>query len=86
MKDSVGLGIGGLSMAHRTHICTFFRGVPERDSIVVPFLLEGLRCGDKCNCLLDDGIDAVRAAVTANDSVPLEVEADQLVIGSSKET
>jgi len=79
MKDVVDLGIGGLSIAPGTHICAFFRGVEERDAIVVPFLLEGLRSGEKCNCLLDDGIDAVRAAVTADDSVPAEVEANQLM-------
>jgi hypothetical protein len=86
MKDSISLGIGSLSIPPGTHICAFFRGIPERDAIVVPFLLEGLRCGDKCYCFLDDGIDAVRAAVAANDSVLPEVEANQLVIGSSKET
>jgi hypothetical protein len=86
MTDFVGLGMGELSVSPGTHICAFFRGVAERDAIVVPFLLEGLRNGDKCNCLLDDGIDAVRAAVAANDGVPPEVEANQLMIGSSKET
>jgi hypothetical protein len=86
MKDSVDLGIGNLSIPPGTHICAFFRGVPERDAIVVPFLLEGLRSGDKCNCLLDDGLEAVRAAVTANDIVSPEVKSDQLVISSSKET
>jgi hypothetical protein len=86
MKDFVGLGISGLSIPPGTHICAFFRGIPERDAIVVPFLLEGLRGGDKCNCLIDEGMDAVRAAVTGNDDVPPEVKANQLVISSSKET
>jgi hypothetical protein len=86
MKDSISLGIGSLSIPPGTHICAFFRGIPERDAIVVPFLLEGLRCGDKCYCFLDDGIDAVRSAVAANDSVLPEVEENQLVISSSKET
>jgi hypothetical protein len=86
MKDSVALGIGNLSIAPGTHICAFFRGVPERDAIVVPFLVEGLRCGDKCNCFVDDGIDAIRTAVAANYRVPPEVKANQLVIGSSRET
>ena len=85
MKDSVSLGTGGLSIPSGTHICAFFRGVAERDAIMVPFLLEGLRSGDKCNCIIDDGIDAVRAAVAANDSVSPEVEAYQLVMCSSKE-
>jgi hypothetical protein len=86
MKDFVGLGISGLSIPPGTHICAFFRGIPERDAIVVPFLLEGLRDGDKCNCLIDEGMDEVRAAVTGNDDVPPEVKANQLVISSSKET
>jgi hypothetical protein len=86
MKDSVGLGIGGLSIPPGTHICAFFRGVAERDAIMVPFLLEGLRCGDKCNCFVDEGIDAVRTAVATNDNVPPEVGANQLVIRSSRET
>jgi hypothetical protein len=54
--------------------------------MVVPFLLEGLHSGDKCNCLIDEGIDEVRAAVLAHDSVSHEVELEQLVIRSSKET
>src|SRR5260370_37842333 len=86
MKEFVGLGIGSLSIPPGSHICALFRGVPERDAIVVPFVLEGLRRGDKCNCFVDEGIDAVRAAVSANDKVPPEVEANQLVIRPSKET
>ena len=41
MNDSLDLGIGGVSIAPGTHICAFLRGVPERDAILVPFLLEG---------------------------------------------
>jgi len=86
MKEFVDLGIGSLSIPPGSHICALFRGVPERDAIVVPFVLEGLRRGDKCNCFVDEGIDAVRAAVLANDKVPAKVEANQLVIRPSKET
>ena len=86
MKEFIDLGIGSLSIPPGSHICALFRGVPERDAIVVPFVLEGLRSGDKCNCFVDAGIDAVRAAVAASDKVASEVEENQLVIGSSNET
>ena len=86
MKESVGLGIGSLSIPPGSHICALFRGVAERDAIAVPFVLEGLGNGDKCNCFVDEGIEAVRAAVAANEKIPPEVEANQLVIRSSKET
>ena len=38
MSDSVPFGFNGLSIPPRTHICAFFRGVEERDQIMVPFL------------------------------------------------
>jgi len=63
MTESIALGLNGLSIPPGTHICAFFRGIPERDEIMVPFLLEGLRSGDKCTCIIDDGLDAVRVAL-----------------------
>lgn len=48
MAESVKLGIPGLSVPQGTHMCAFFRGSGERDSIMLPFLREGLRSGDKC--------------------------------------
>lgn len=86
MKDSVALGMGGLSIPPRTHICAFFRGVAERDAVLVPFLLEGLRSGEKCTCIIDDGVEAVRATVAADQGVPADAEARRLSILSSKET
>jgi hypothetical protein len=41
MNDSPDLGIGGVSIPPGAHICAFFRGVLEREAIMVPFLLEG---------------------------------------------
>jgi hypothetical protein len=38
MTDSIALGVNGLSIPPGSHICAFFRGVSERDEIVVPFL------------------------------------------------
>ena len=65
MTDSIALGVNGLSIPPGTHICAFFRGIPERDEVLVPFLKEGLRAGDKCTCIIDDGADGVRAALGA---------------------
>lgn len=46
--EAIKIGISGLSVSQGTHMCGFFRGRQERDEIVLPFLREGLRSGDKC--------------------------------------
>jgi MEDS: MEthanogen/methylotroph, DcmR Sensory domain len=38
-----------------THMCVFFSGPAERDQIVLPFLAEGIRAGQKCICMLGPG-------------------------------
>jgi hypothetical protein len=86
MRDSVGLGVNRLAIPANTHICAFFRGIPERDQIMVPFLREGLRAGDKCTCVIDDGVDAVRTALGSDTGAPADAGTHQLDIRSSKET
>src|SRR2546423_5622001 len=81
MSDSVALGLNGLSIPPGTHICAFFRGIPERDAILIPFLAEGLRAGHKCQCLIDDGLDEVRAALGGE---PGASASQQLEIQSTK--
>ena len=83
MTESIALGLNGLSIAAGTHICAFFRGLPERDEIMLPFLREGLRAGDKCTCIIDDELDAVRAAFEVEPGAA--AAARQLDIRSSKE-
>ena len=78
MTESIALGFDGLSIPPGTHICALFRGIPERDQIMMPFLMEGLRAGDKCTCIIDDGVDGVRLA--------LGPDAGRIDIRSSKET
>ena len=48
---SPALTINGLPVAAGDHICAFFRGSAEFQELVVPFLEEGLRTGDKCICI-----------------------------------
>lgn len=35
------------------HVCAFYRKESERDDILVPFLLDGLKAGDRCTCVVD---------------------------------
>jgi len=61
MTESVPLGVNDLSIPTGTHICAFFRGSAERDDLLLPYLNEGLRAGHKCQCIIDDDVDAVMA-------------------------
>src|SRR4030081_3308133 len=53
MTAPIALGLPGLELAPGDHVCAFYRGLPERDEILIPFLREGLRAGDKCICVVD---------------------------------
>ena len=43
----------GLRLGVGDHICGFYRKPAERDDILIPFLVEGLKAGDKCTCVVD---------------------------------
>jgi hypothetical protein len=43
----------GLQLGAGDHICGFYRRPSERDDILIPFLSEGLKAGDKCTCVVD---------------------------------
>lgn len=49
----VALGIGRLETSIGTHLCGFYRGRDEFEGMVIPFLREGLRSGDKTLCVVD---------------------------------
>lgn len=50
---SVALGVPGVQIDPGDHLCAFYRGLAERDEIVIPYLREGLLTGDKCVCVVD---------------------------------
>ena len=51
----VSTGIAGVAeLAPGTHMCALYSGQQGRDDVMVPFLREGLRSGDRCLCLLND--------------------------------
>jgi MEDS: MEthanogen/methylotroph, DcmR Sensory domain len=41
------------SVPSGTHICAFFSGPAGRDDVVMPFLADGIRAGQKCLCVLE---------------------------------
>jgi MEDS: MEthanogen/methylotroph, DcmR Sensory domain len=53
MTQEVDLGVEGLTCAPGDHICGVYRGVVERDRIVLPCLEAGLLAGHKCVCIVD---------------------------------
>jgi DNA-binding CsgD family transcriptional regulator len=59
------MGIPGIDEVDPgTHICALYSGPAERDRLLFPFLQEGIREGDECLCLVDDGeSQAVRGGV-----------------------
>jgi hypothetical protein len=51
-------GPGAVTIMNRpvpigTHICAFYSGPAGRDELVMPFLAEGIRAGQKCVCVLE---------------------------------
>ena len=53
MAETVGLGVGPIETSPGAHICAFYRGPKDRDDLLIPYLEEGIRNGEKCLCLID---------------------------------
>ena len=47
------LGVPDLSIESGDHICALYRGVAERDEILLPYVRAGLESGDKCLAVVD---------------------------------
>ncbi|HEV7825460.1 MAG TPA: MEDS domain-containing protein [Mycobacteriales bacterium] len=86
MTAPVGLGIPGLSAALGSHMCVFYRGSPERDQILVPFLREGLRVGDKCVCVVDTIDPGIVLTALALPEIQIAMDNGQLEVHSSLDT
>jgi hypothetical protein len=61
----------GLQWRVGDHICGFYRQASERDEILIPFLVEGLKTGAKCTCVVDS---CTPGDVLASMSEHIEVE------------
>jgi hypothetical protein len=83
--DTMALGLPGLSVQPGTHLCGFFRGEQERNTMVMPFLREGIDHGHKCLCVLDE-TDADAVALLVEKEVDLPAQEGQLELGLSHDT
>ena len=82
---TVDLGIQGLSVEPGSHICGFYSGETERKQILVPFIKEAMRAGDRCICLVDrTEIEPIVSALEAETSVT--PEEDWLELQTYEET
>jgi hypothetical protein len=48
-------GIPGVPLHSGDHLCSLHSGSAERDKVLVPYLQEGIRAGDKCLVVFDAG-------------------------------
>lgn len=84
---SVPLGVPGVRIASGDHLCAFYRGLAERDDILIPFLRQGLRSGDKCICVMDaSDPEAVLAALATEDDDEPRLSHGGLEVRGSRET
>lgn len=87
MTEPVALGILGLKVPIGTHLCTFYSGASGRDAIVLPFLAEGIRAGDRCLCFLDTAMPSdVLSSLASQVDVGPSVETGQLEVGTPAES
>ena len=71
----------GLQLRVGDHICGFYRKPAERDNILIPFLVEGLKAGDKCTCVVDSCTpDDVLASMSEHIEVDPYVSVCQLEV------
>jgi len=82
--SSVQIGQPGVNVEPGDHICAFYPTLAERDDILLPYLSEGMRGGEKCIAVLDtDDLDGIRQAVSSQDA-PTPTAADQLDLRHSR--
>jgi hypothetical protein len=71
----------GLPLSAGDHICGFYRRPSERDDILIPFLVDGLKAGDKCTCVVDSCTpDDVLASMSQYIEVDPYVSVSQLEV------
>lgn len=84
---SIALGIPGLEVEVGDHVCAFYRGLIERDEILIPYLREGLKAGHKCICVVDaTEPDTVLASLTGELDVRSHLASHQIDLLSSRQT
>lgn len=76
---SITMGPPGVNITVGDHICAFYRGAAQRDDVLVPFLRDGIRAGDKCICVMDDpDTERVLGALSAGLDIDRSLRTGQL--------
>jgi hypothetical protein len=79
-------GVPGLTVAPGDHICALYLGAAERDEILLPYLREGLRAGEKCVAIVDTTTpQEVLESIGDEIDVKGWVASDQLDVRSAEE-
>jgi hypothetical protein len=89
MQESVALGVNDIETSIGNHICGFYHGHDELESILFPYLEAGLRGGDKTLCLVDSETpDQVLARLRNGNAVDIDtaVATRQLEVKHSTES
>jgi hypothetical protein len=87
MPSSVALGVPGAQIAPGDHVCAFYPSVADRDEILLPYLREGLKSGDKCVCVVDaSDPEHILAALGADIDLGPYLGRRQLEVQRSDET
>src|SRR5258705_9756506 len=87
MAESMALGINGIDTSVGTHICGFYHGREELESVLFPYLQTGVRDGEKTVCLIDsqrpeEVLESLRPGV----NVDAALAAHQLEVKHSSES
>lgn len=87
MAEPVALGVNGIDTMVGAHICGFYHGREELESILFPYLETGVRGGEKTLCLIDsqspeEVLDALRPGI----NVEAALAAHQLEVKHSTES
>ena len=86
MRPSVHLGFFDRSVPAGSHICVFYSDPATRDEVVMPFLAQGLRTGEKCVCVLASlDPQEVLAQLGHHVDLDLSVERGQLELATPAE-
>jgi hypothetical protein len=77
------LGFFGRSVPAGSHVCAFYSDSATRDEVVMPFLAQGLRTGEKCICVLASlGPKELLARLSHHVDLDLSVERGQLELAT----
>lgn len=86
MPRSREFGLVGVDLVPGDHMCAVYLGQQERDDIVLPYLREGLRDGDKCIVIIDSSpLGDLQARIGDKQEVDGYVASRQLELHTANE-